>query len=78
MKKNYLLNQLESESISIIRDSFSNPINSVLIYSIGKDSSVLLHLIIKAFYSSPNLFSLLHIDTTWKFKAKKYNLAPSK
>ena len=68
MKKNYLLNELESESISISRDSFSKSLNSVLMYSIGKDSSVLLHLAIKAFYPSPIPFPLLHIDTTWKFK----------
>ena len=68
MKKNFLLKILEAESISIIRDSFSKSINPVMMYSIGKDSSVLLHLIRKAFYPSTIPFSLLHIDTKWKFK----------
>ncbi|MDC1539024.1 sulfate adenylyltransferase subunit CysD [Pelagibacteraceae bacterium] len=66
--KNTLLAKLESEAISIIRDSFSKSLNPVLMYSIGKDSSVLLHLARKAFYPSPIPFPLLHIDTKWKFK----------
>jgi len=68
LRNNYLLKELESEAISIIRDAFSRSLNPVLMYSIGKDSSVLLHLAIKAFYPSPLPFPLLHIDTTWKFK----------
>jgi sulfate adenylyltransferase subunit 2 len=68
IKKNYLLKQLELESISIIRDSFSKSLNPVMMYSIGKDSSVLLHLVRKAFYPSTIPFPLLHIDTKWKFK----------
>lgn len=68
MKKNYLLKELESEAISIIRDGYSRSLNPVLMYSIGKDSSVLLHLAIKAFYPSPIPLPLLHIDTKWKFK----------
>ena len=68
MKKNHLLKDLESEAISIIRDGFSKSLKPVLMYSIGKDSSVLLHLAIKAFYPSPIPFPLLHIDTKWKFK----------
>jgi|TARA_B110000503_G_scaffold28342_1_gene45444 sulfate adenylyltransferase subunit 2 len=68
VKKNHLLKDLESEAISIIRDGFSKSLNPVLMYSIGKDSSVLLHLAIKAFYPSPIPFPLLHIDTKWKFK----------
>lgn len=68
MKKNYLLKDLESEAISIIRDGFSKSLNPVMMYSVGKDSSVLLHLAVKAFYPSPVPFPLLHIDTTWKFK----------
>ena len=68
MKNNNLLKDLESEAISIIRDGFSKSLNPVLMYSIGKDSSVLLHLTIKAFYPSPIPFPLLHIDTKWKFK----------
>ena len=78
-----LLKDLESEAISIIRDSFSKSMNAVLMYSIGKDSSVLLHLARKAFYPSPIPFPLLHIDTKWKFQEmiqfrkkieKKFNL----
>ena len=68
MKKNFLLKDLESEAISIIRDGFSKSLNPVLMYSIGKDSSVLLYLVRKAFYPSPIPFPLLHIDTKWKFK----------
>jgi sulfate adenylyltransferase subunit 2 len=68
MKKNFLLKKLESESISIIRDSFSKSLNPVMMYSIGKDSSVLLHLIRKAFYPSKVPLPLMHIDTKWKFK----------
>src|SRR5687768_4945603 len=62
------LKSLESESIEIFREvaaSFERP---VMMYSIGKDSSVLLHLARKAFYPSRIPFPLLHIDTTWKFK----------
>ena len=68
MKKNPLLKELECEAISIIRDGYSRSLNPVLMYSIGKDSSVLLHLAIKAFYPSQVPFPLLHIDTKWKFK----------
>ena len=66
--KNQLLDQLESEAISIIRDAYANSDNPVMMYSIGKDSSVLLHLTRKAFYPSNVPFPLLHIDTKWKFK----------
>jgi sulfate adenylyltransferase subunit 2 len=62
------LQGLENESIEIIREiaaEFSNP---VMLYSIGKDSSVMLHLAIKAFFPAPLPFPLLHIDTTWKFR----------
>lgn len=62
------LRTLEAESVHILREvaaSFERP---VLMYSIGKDSSVLLRLAIKAFYPSPIPFPLLHIDTTWKFR----------
>ncbi len=62
------LRQLEAESIHIFREvaaEFSKP---VMLYSIGKDSSVLLHLARKAFYPSPIPFPLLHVDTTWKFR----------
>jgi len=62
------LRQLEAESIHIIREvaaSFERP---VMLYSIGKDSSVLLHLARKAFYPAPPPFPLMHVDTTWKFR----------
>ncbi|MFD2206449.1 sulfate adenylyltransferase subunit CysD [Kiloniella antarctica] len=62
------LKQLEAESIHIIREvaaEFSNP---VMLYSIGKDSAVMLHLARKAFYPSKPPFPLMHVDTTWKFK----------
>jgi sulfate adenylyltransferase subunit 2 len=62
------LKKLEAESIHIIREvaaSFDNP---VMLYSIGKDSSVMLHLARKAFYPGKPPFPLLHVDTTWKFK----------
>jgi sulfate adenylyltransferase subunit 2 len=62
------LRQLEAESIHIMREvaaEFSNP---VMLYSIGKDSAVLLHLAMKAFYPGKPPFPLLHVDTTWKFQ----------
>lgn len=62
------LEQLEAESIHIIREAVAESDNPVLLYSIGKDSSVLLHLALKAFYPAPPPFPLLHIDTTWKFR----------
>ena len=62
------LKQLEAESIHIIREVAAEFDNPVMMYSIGKDSSVLLHLARKAFYPSPVPFKLLHVDTTWKFK----------
>lgn len=67
------LNQLESESIYIIREVVAEFNNPVMLYSIGKDSSVMLHLIRKAFYPRHKLpFPLLHIDTGWKFR-EMYN-----
>jgi sulfate adenylyltransferase subunit 2 len=63
-----LLQVLEQESISIIRDSYANSLNPILLYSIGKDSSVLLHLARKAFHPAPLPFPILHVDTKWKFK----------
>jgi sulfate adenylyltransferase subunit 2 len=60
---------LESESIDIIREAVATASNPVMMYSIGKDSSVMLHLARKAFYPAPPPFPLLHVDTTWKFKA---------
>jgi len=62
------LQRLEAESIHIIREVAAEARNPVMLYSIGKDSAVMLDLAIKAFYPSPILFPLLHIDTTWKFK----------
>ncbi|WP_373533238.1 sulfate adenylyltransferase subunit CysD [Vampirovibrio sp.] len=62
------LNELESEAIEIFREGAATGINPVLMYSIGKDSSVLLHLARKAFYPAPPPFPLLHVDTTWKFR----------
>ena len=59
---------LENESISIIRDTYSSSENPVLLYSVGKDSSVLTHLFKKAFYPLKVPVKLLHVDTTWKFK----------
>ncbi len=65
---NQILKHLEDESIEIFRETAASSRNPVMMYSIGKDSSVLLHLARKAFYPSPVPFKLLHIDTTWKFK----------
>ena len=62
------LNYLEAEAIHIIREMISESENPVMLYSIGKDSAVMLHLIKKAFYPSFPPFPLLHIDTTWKFQ----------
>jgi sulfate adenylyltransferase subunit 2 len=62
------LRRLESESIEIMREVVAEFKNPVMLYSIGKDSSVILHLAIKAFYPAPLPFPLLHVDTTWKFR----------
>jgi sulfate adenylyltransferase subunit 2 len=62
------LNDLESESIQIMREVVSEAENPVMLYSIGKDSSVMLHLAKKAFYPSPPPFPLMHVDTRWKFQ----------
>ena len=62
------LEQLEAESIHIIREVAAEFERPVLLYSIGKDSSVLLHLARKAFFPGPLPFPLLHVDTTWKFR----------
>src|SRR6201989_538993 len=77
------LKRLEAESIHIMREVVADCDKPVMLYSIGKDSSVMLHLALKAFYPAPPPFPLLHIDTTWKFKemirfrddmARKHNL----
>lgn len=62
------LDRLEADSIDIFREAVAESERPVLLYSIGKDSSVLLHLARKAFHPSPPPFPLLHVDTTWKFR----------
>jgi len=62
------LKRLESESIHIIREVAAECENPVMLYSIGKDSGVMLHLAMKAFYPSKPPFPILHVDTTWKFR----------
>src|SRR6202140_1784190 len=62
------LKRLEAESIGIMRDVVAEFKKPVMLYSIGKDSSVMLHLAIKAFYPAPLPFPLMHVDTTWKFR----------
>jgi sulfate adenylyltransferase subunit 2 len=68
ISSNSVLQALEDESIEIFRETAAAFRKPVMLYSIGKDSSVLLHLARKAFHPAPIPFSLLHIDTTWKFK----------
>ena len=63
------LARLEAESIHILREVVAEAERPVMLYSVGKDSAVMLHLARKAFYPSPPPFPLLHVDTTWKFKA---------
>ncbi len=63
------LQRLEAESIQILREAVSESERPVMLYSVGKDSSVMLHLAAKAFYPSKPPFPLLHVDTTWKFQA---------
>jgi sulfate adenylyltransferase subunit 2 len=63
------LQRLEAESIHILREVVAESEKPVMLYSVGKDSAVMLHLARKAFYPSPPPFPLLHVDTTWKFKA---------
>jgi sulfate adenylyltransferase subunit 2 len=63
------LERLEAESIHIFREVVAEAENPVMLYSVGKDSAVMLHLARKAFYPAPPPFKLLHVDTTWKFKA---------
>ncbi|MEM9620557.1 MAG: sulfate adenylyltransferase subunit CysD [Pseudomonadota bacterium] len=62
------LDRLEAESIHIMREVIAQAENPVMLYSVGKDSAVMLHLARKAFYPSPPPFPLMHIDTRWKFK----------
>jgi len=63
------LDRLEAESIHIMREVMADAVKPVMLYSVGKDSAVMLHLARKAFYPSPPPFPLLHVDTTWKFQA---------
>jgi sulfate adenylyltransferase subunit 2 len=83
MKQLTHLDRLEAESIHIMREVVAECENPVMLYSVGKDSSVMLHLALAAFYPSRPPFPLMHVDTTWKFKemiefrdatAKKYGL----
>src|SRR5262249_27237221 len=62
------LKRLQNESIEIMREVVAEFKNPVMLYSIGKDSSVMLHLAIKAFHPAPLPFPLMHVDTTWKFR----------
>lgn len=62
------LKQLEAESIHIIREVAAEFENPVMLYSVGKDSAVMVHLAMKAFYPAKPPFPLMHVDTTWKFK----------
>jgi sulfate adenylyltransferase subunit 2 len=62
------LRLLEAESIEIMREVIANFKKPVMLYSIGKDSSVMLHLALRAFHPAPLPFPLLHVDTTWKFR----------
>jgi len=62
------LSELEAQSIHILREAVAQAENPVMLYSIGKDSTVMLHLARKAFFPAPLPFPLLHVDTTWKFK----------
>src|SRR5688572_3966908 len=62
------LQRLEAESIQIIREVVAECERPVMMYSIGKDSSVMLHLALKAFHPGKPPFPLLHVDTTWKFR----------
>src|SRR5436190_3289642 len=62
------LQRLEAEAIHIFREVAANFTNPVMLYSVGKDSQVLLHLALKAFFPAKPPFPFLHIDTTWKFR----------
>ena len=63
------LQHLEAEAIHILREVVAEAAKPVMLYSVGKDSAVMLHLAKKAFYPAPPPFPLLHVDTTWKFRA---------
>ena len=63
------LQRLEAESIHVMREVAAEANHPVMLYSVGKDSAVMLHLAKKAFFPAPPPFPLLHVDTTWKFRA---------
>ncbi len=63
------LQRLEAEAIHIMREVVAEAARPVMLYSVGKDSAVMLHLARKAFFPAPPPFPLLHVDTTWKFRA---------
>jgi len=63
-----MLRELEAEAIFVLREAYGQASNPVLLYSVGKDSSVLLHLARKAFHPGPVPFPVLHVDTGWKFR----------
>lgn len=67
ISENAVLDVLEAEAINVFRETAAAFRNPVLLYSIGKDSSVLLHLAIKAFAPAPIPMPVMHVDTTWKF-----------
>src|SRR3954469_22883496 len=69
MKRLTHLERLEAESIQIFREAAAESERPVMLYSVGKDSSVMLHVAMKAFHPSKPPFPLLHVDTTWKFQA---------
>src|SRR6476661_9024665 len=69
VRRSLVNGRLESEAIEIIREAVACLRRPVMAYSVGKDSSVMLHLARKAFHPSPPPFPLLHVDTTWKFRA---------
>ena len=62
------LKQLEAESMHIMKEVVAEFSNPAMLYSVGKDSSVMLHILQKAFYPAPPPLPLVHVDTTWKFK----------
>src|SRR5256886_16323708 len=65
------LQRLEAESIHILREVVAECERPVMLYSVGKDSAVMLHLAVKAFYPAPPPFPLLHVDTTWRSEERR-------
>ena len=68
MKSEVTISSLEAEAMHIFREVAAEARNPVFLYSVGKDSAVMLHLAMKAFYPAKPPFSFLHVDTTWKFR----------